>query len=86
MNIKDTINNEFDSFFHFEEGSDKKTVTSTSCKLFAQHIAKIAYQQATENTIKALEQHHKKVWHELQMKNNPHYRDMHYQQKQDTQP
>jgi hypothetical protein len=32
------IQSEFDKFFEFPEGSDRRMVTSVSCRLFAEHI------------------------------------------------
>ena len=44
----DEIKTIFDSFIEFPEESDKLTVTTTSCTLFARHIAKIAAERERE--------------------------------------
>ena len=44
----DEIKTIFDSFIEFPEESDKLTVTTTSCILFARHIAKIAAERERE--------------------------------------
>lgn len=44
----DEIKTIFDSFIEFPEESDKLTVTTTSCILFARHIAKIAEERERE--------------------------------------
>ena len=49
MTIKETIKKEFDKFIEFPDGSDKSIVTATSCKMFAEHIAKIAYIQGNND-------------------------------------
>ena len=53
MTIKKTIEKEFDKFIEFPDGSDKSVVTVTSCKLFAEHIAKIAYAKGSNDCRKA---------------------------------
>ena len=49
MTIKKTIEKEFEKFFEFPDGGDKSVVTVTSCKLFAEHIAKIAYAKGSND-------------------------------------
>lgn len=44
----DEIKTIFDSFIEFPEESDKLTVTTTSCILFARHIAEIAAERERE--------------------------------------
>lgn len=39
---KEEIAKEFDKFFEFPDDSDRRSVLSVSCRLFAEHIAKLA--------------------------------------------
>ena len=45
---KEQIQQEFDAFFEFPEGSSKTHVTSASAKLFAEHVS-----QAENNNLRA---------------------------------
>jgi hypothetical protein len=52
----DEIKTIFDSFIEFPEESDKLTVTTTSCTLFARHIAKIAAEREREACAKVCDE------------------------------
>ena len=52
----DKIKTIFDSFIEFPEESDKLTVTTTSCILFARHIAKIAAEREREACAKVCDE------------------------------
>ena len=52
----DKIKTIFDSFIEFPEESDKLTVTTTSCTLFARHIAKIAAERERDACAKVCDE------------------------------
>ena len=52
---RDHIQDEFDKFFEFDGPANKTSVTSVSCRLFADHIARRAVAKALQRAMFELE-------------------------------
>jgi len=48
---RDDIQDEFDRFFEFDDPANKTVVTSVSCRLFADHVARRAVAKALKRTV-----------------------------------
>ena len=48
---RDDIQDEFDHFFEFDDPANKSSVTSVSCRLFADHIARRAVAKALKHAV-----------------------------------
>lgn len=48
---RDDIQDEFDRFFEFDDPSNKTVVTSVSCRLFADHVARRAVAKALKRAV-----------------------------------
>jgi hypothetical protein len=48
---RDDIQDEFDKFFEFDDPANKTVVTSVSCRLFADHVARRAVAKAVRRVV-----------------------------------
>lgn len=48
---RDDIQDEFDKFFEFDDPANKAVVTSVSCRLFADHVARRAVAKAMKRVV-----------------------------------